>query len=105
MNTLEILPRARLYLKKIKDQKLKDLFLQWIEKIHKNAFDVGMFKAGYFKDIYACEFRHNKTDYLIAYTIELKSNSTLAVVILAGERENFYDDLKRYIKEISMVVV
>ena len=40
---------------------------------------------------------YNKTNYELAYTIE-EYNGEIIVVIMAGTRENFYDQLKRYIK-------
>ena len=35
--------------------------------------------------------------YELAYTIE-RIDGELVVVVMAGTRENFYDELKRYIK-------
>ena len=40
---------------------------------------------------------YNKTNYELAYTIE-RVGEELVVVVMAGTRENFYDQLKRYIK-------
>jgi DNA-binding HxlR family transcriptional regulator len=44
---------------------------------------------------------NNKTNYELAYTI-IEGNGKTVVVILAGTRENFYNELKQYIKGISM---
>ena len=101
MNTLKILPRAQRYLKKIKDKELKNLFLEWIEKIRENPLELGIAKAGDLKGIYVCKFYYSKTNYRIAYSVDIKEDGTLSIIILAGERENFYNDLKNYLKQFS----
>ena len=40
---------------------------------------------------------NNKTNYELAYTI-IEDPGTTVVVILAGTRENFYEELNRYMK-------
>ena len=35
--------------------------------------------------------------FILAYTVE-PNEDTIIIVVLAGTRENFYDQLKRYIK-------
>ena len=40
---------------------------------------------------------YNKTNYELAYTVIVEGN-TIIVVIMAGTRENFYEELKRYMK-------
>ena len=40
---------------------------------------------------------YNKTNYELAYTLVQTPTKTV-VVLLAGTRENFYDELKRYMK-------
>ena len=46
---------------------------------------------------YGYDIYYNKTNYELAYTIE-RIDGELVVVVMAGTRENFYDELKRYIK-------
>ena len=41
MNTLEILPQAQRYLKKIQDKRLNEIFAECIEKIRLNPLEVG----------------------------------------------------------------
>ena len=40
---------------------------------------------------------YNKTNYELAYRVEYVENKMI-IVIMAGTRENFYNELKRYIK-------
>ena len=40
----------------------------------------------------------NKTNYELAYTVEIVDDEIL-IFILAGTRENFYDELKKYLKK------
>ena len=73
MAALIILPPAAKFLKKLKDKPLKRLY-----------------------DIY-----HNRINYELAYTVEERfsedsGEKETVVVIMAGTRENFYDELKRY---------
>ena len=41
--------------------------------------------------------KYNKTNYELAYTVEYEGEKII-VVVMAGTRENFYDELKRYMK-------
>lgn len=54
-------------------------------------------KAGDLAGVYGYDIYYNKTNYELAYTVEYRDNKII-VVILAGTRENFYDELKRYMK-------
>ena len=40
---------------------------------------------------------YNKTNYELAYTIE-NIDGEMVIIVMAGTRENFYNELKRYIK-------
>ena len=95
MNRLLILPPAAKYLKKIKDIKLKNVFQHTIDQIIENPFQ-GERKTGDLSGVYGVDFHYNKTNYEVAYKIVNKDN-TLVIVLLAGTRENFYDELKRLI--------
>jgi mRNA interferase RelE/StbE len=44
-------------------------------------------------------FITTRQNYELAYTI-LEENDYTVVVILAGTRENFYEELKRYMKNL-----
>lgn len=83
------------YLKKIKDRQLKEKFVDIIyDKIAQDPW-CGDQKTGNLKVFFTKDFRHNKTSYRIAYTIGPERE--IVVVVLAGSRENFYQELKRVI--------
>jgi len=97
MNEILILPPARKFLKKLNDAKLKELFKNALEEI-KNNPTKGQVKTGDLSGVYAYGFRYKKTDYRIAYKVEVKPDGTLSIVIMIGSRENFYNELKKYLK-------
>ena len=96
MTKLVILPPAARYLKKIKDKPLKDKFRAAMDQIQIEPY-CGDHKTGDLAGIYCYDFFYNKTKYEIAYTI-IEENDETIVVILAGTRENFYAELKRYMQ-------
>ena len=89
-------PAAGKYLKKIKDKNLKELFKEAIKEIAADP-TVGDAKTGDLEGISTYDFRYNKTDYRVAYTVENVNDETV-VVILTGTHENFYKELKKYWK-------
>lgn len=97
MAEIRILPPAAKYLKKCKDKTLKRLFQETLEKLQSNPY-LGKVKSGDLAGIYSCDIYYNKTNYELAYTIHEKENGEIVVVIMAGTRENFYEQLKRYMK-------
>ena len=96
MAELRILPPAAKFLKKLKDKKLKDLYQKAIDSILEDPF-IGDAKTGDLAGIFGYDIYYNKTNYELAYTIEYVEDRVV-VVIMAGTRENFYDELKRYMK-------
>ena len=96
MAKLIILPPAARYLKKLKDKSLKNKFQAAIDQILKDPYG-GEPKTGDLSGIYCCDIFHNKTNYELAYTI-VEEDDEIVVVMLAGTRENFYEELKRYMK-------
>ena len=96
MTEVRFMPPAAKYLKKIKDKRLKGLFQDAIDKIRED-YTVGEAKTGDLSGIFGYDIYYNKTNYELAYTVEYE-NDKIIVVIMAGTRENFYDQLKRYIK-------
>lgn len=96
MTEVRFMPPVAKYLKKIKDKKLKALFQDAIDKIRED-YTMGEAKTGDLRGIFGYDIYYNKTNYELAYTIEYE-NDIIIVVIMAGTRENFYDQLKRYIK-------
>ena len=96
MTEVRFLPPAARFLKKLKDKKLKTLYQEAIDKIREDH-TVGTAKVGDLSGIYGYDIFDNKTNYELAYRVEYVEDKII-VVILAGTRENFYEELKRYIK-------
>ena len=96
MTEVRFLPPAARFIKKLKDKNLKTLYQEAIDKICENHL-VGEAKTGDLSGIYGYDIFYNKTNYELAYTVEYVDNKVI-VVIMAGTRENFYDELKRYMK-------
>ena len=88
---------AKVYFKKLKEKPLKQKFFEKIQEIRLDPY-VGELKTGDLAGIYCCDVKYNRTNYEIAYRIEENQQGELIVVIMAGTRETFYQELKRYIK-------
>ena len=99
MAELRVLPPAHKFLKKIKDKQLKTLYKNAIDEILKDP-SIGQDKTGDLEGVKGYDIYYNKTNYELAYTVEYVENEDgnieVVVVILAGTRENFYEELKRY---------
>lgn len=96
MAKLIILPPAARYLKKLKEKPLKDKFKATIGQLLLDPY-LGDPKTGDLSGVYCCDIFYNKTNYELAYTV-IEENGEKVVVILAGTRENFYEELKRYMQ-------
>jgi hypothetical protein len=96
MRNLVILPGTARYLKKLKDKALKEKFRQEIEAVREDP-GIGEAKTGDLAGVYCRDIYHQKTNYELAYTL-IEQDGETVVVILAGTRENFYEELKRYMK-------
>lgn len=99
MHKLVILPPAARFLKKIKEQNLKNAFQDIIDDILLDPY-IGDSKTGDLSGVYCYDFYYNKTNYELAYTI-IEDDDEIVVVILAGTRENLYKELKRYMKDLN----
>ena len=98
MYEVVFLPKAEKELKKIKDKNLKEKFRQAIIRISENPY-IGEPKKGDLSGIFGYDVFYNKTNYEISYKIYELENKRV-VVILIGTRENFYKELKKYIKDV-----
>ncbi len=98
MTEVRFFPPAEKYIKKIKDKKLKMLYLEAIDRIREDH-TVGEAKTGDLSGVYGYDIYYNKTNYELAYTLEYRKDKII-VVIMAGTRENFYDQLKQYMRKI-----
>ena len=96
MTEVRFLPPAAKFIKKIKDKKLKTLYQEAVDKICEKHL-VGEAKTGDLSGVYGYDIYYNKTNYELAYTVEY-TEEKIIVVIMAGTRENFYDELRHYMK-------
>lgn len=97
MTEVRFLPPAAKFIKKLKDKKLKMLYQEAIDKI-RDDHTVGEAKTGNLSGVYGYDIFYNKTNYELAYSVEYQEEKVI-VVIMAGTRENFYDQLKQYMSK------
>ena len=88
---------AERYFKKIKNKQLLSAFKDAIDKLSVNPY-IGSQKTGDLRGIYGYDVKYAGTNYEVAYRV-YEDNKKLVVVILAGTRENFYESLKRLLKQ------
>ncbi len=98
MTEIRFLPPAAKFIKKLKDKKLKKLYQEAVDKIRED-YAVGEAKTGDLSGVYGYDIYYNKTNYELAYTVEYLEN-VVVVIIMAGTRENFYDQLKQYMRKM-----
>ncbi len=98
MTEVRFLPPAAKFIKKLKDKKLKMLYQEAVDKI-KEDHTVGEIKTGDLSGVYGYDIYYNKTNCELAYTVEYVEDKVI-VVIMAGTRENFYDQLKQYTRNL-----
>jgi len=87
------MPPAKRYFKKLSDKKLKEKFREAILEIQQNSY-IGKTKSGPLSGIWGYDIYYLGTNYEIAYRI---TENDVIVIIMAGTRENFWDELKRYL--------
>lgn len=87
---------AEKYLKKVKEKGLKKAFQSALQEISSDPY-IGELKIGDLAGVYCYDVYYSKTNYELAYRI-YDEDGQLVVVILAGTRENFYEQLKNYMK-------
>lgn len=93
---LELLPKAKRYISSLKRHpQLIKAIMHHLQSLLHDPF-IGNQNKGDLKDTYSVDFRHQKTTYEIAYKINEETDVIL--IILIGTRENFYEELKRYIR-------
>lgn len=97
MTEVRFLPPAAKFIKKLKDKKLKMMYREAIDRIREDH-TVGKIKTGDLSGVYGYDIYYNKTNYELAYTVEYLEDKVI-VIIMAGTRENFYDQLKQYMRK------
>lgn len=98
MTEVRFLPPAAKFLKKLKDKKLKTLYREAIDRIREDH-TVGEAKKGDLSGVYGYDIYYNRTNYELAYTVEYVEDKFI-VIIMAGTRENFYEQLKQYMRQL-----
>ena len=101
MAELRILPPAAKYFKKLKDKNLKSLYQDAIDAILQNPM-IAEEKTGDLKGIRSYDIYYNRINYELAYSLEHVQREgsdevDVVVVIMAGTRENFYNELNQVI--------
>lgn len=89
---------AEKYFKKLKDNALKHKYEIALLAISKDPY-IGELKVGDLAGCYCYPIFYNRTKYDIAYKV-YEQDTKLIVVILAGTRQNFYAELKRYYPKV-----
>jgi mRNA interferase RelE/StbE len=87
---------AEKYFRKLHEKPLKKIFRVALEKLQVNPY-IGQTKTGDLSGVYCYDVFYQKTNYEIAYRI-YEEDGKMILIILAGTRENFYDELKRYMR-------
>jgi hypothetical protein len=96
MTKLIVQPAAWRFFKKVRDAKLQALFRDTLATILEDP-EIGTTKTADLKGIRCVDVFYAKTNYEVAYRIEHSpDDEPVVVVILAGTRENFYKELRRY---------
>ncbi|WP_044737304.1 type II toxin-antitoxin system RelE/ParE family toxin [Geobacillus kaustophilus] len=100
-NRLQLLPKAEKAIKKLtkKDVALKQRLIEALREILSEPAEAGEAKTGDLAGIYGYDIYHRGINYEIAYLIDQDDSGHVVVVVLVGTRENFYEELKRYMKK------
>ena len=89
------MPRFKKYVKKL-PRHLQQVILDAVEDVISDT-EIGELKKGDLKGLMVHKFMMGRQLILIAYKVESDS----LVLYQAGPHENFYKNLKRYLKEIG----
>lgn len=90
-------PKAESYFKKLKDKQLKKIYYEAILAIRTDP-SIGRQKKGNLRGIYGYDIYYDGKNHEIAYEI-IEQDGELIIIILAGTRENFYEELDMYIRK------
>ncbi len=89
--------RCQKFIKKISDEKLKDILKEVVDDIIKSPRKGKLLEHPFRKyEIRREEFDYKGNSYRIAYTVSKEKNEVIFLVI--DSRENFYEKLKNAVK-------
>lgn len=97
MTKLLLSKSSQKFIKKLKDKNLKNKIKEGLDKII-DDYNVGQRKIGDLKNFWSLDIFYNKTNYEICYEL-IEDDGLIIIVVMIGTRENFYKELKRYIKD------
>ena len=97
MYEIQFTTTAQKYFKKLRDKKLKSTFYEALHKISGNPY-IGAQKSGDLATVYGYDVYYNGVNYELAYLIS-EIEGKMIVILLAGTRENFYEELKKSYKK------
>ncbi|SFG90456.1 type II toxin-antitoxin system RelE/ParE family toxin [Sporolactobacillus nakayamae] len=99
MLNVRIEPKAGRTLKKIRKQD-KHFYKQIRDAVDAIRHDpsIGESKKGDLVGYQSLDLYNKGINYELAYRLEEDGNGKLVVIIMFGSRENFYEELKRYLK-------
>lgn len=87
---------AERYFKKLREEGLKDAHRIALNRLAQNPH-VGQAKRGDLAGLYGYDVRYAGDNYEIAYRV-YEEDVQRIVIVLAGSRGDFYEQLKRYIR-------
>ena len=96
MTQVQILDPVAYFLKQLKYIQVISMQYEAIELICEDYY-IGEEKTGDLAGMYGYDIYYNKTNYELAYRVR-QLDDLIIIVIMAGTRENFYEELKRYIR-------
>lgn len=91
-------PGFKRSIKKIKEKPLQNKIKNALYEIQADPYGAGEKKSGDLSGVFCYDIKHVKVSYELAYMIEVNESGGIVVVLLAGTRENFYNELRKYIR-------
>lgn len=99
MLDVEFKPKVIRILKKFK-KKDRQFYEQINDTITNIRIDpnIGNVKKGDLSGIWSVDLYNNGINYELSYLIKENDDGQVVLIVLFGTRENYYDELKRYVK-------
>lgn len=82
---------------KKKEPQLYKKVTKAIKQIRKEPL-LGAVKMGDLKGVRSIDIKHTGTNYELAYALKENDEGDYVLVVMFGTRENFYKELKRYLR-------